>query len=124
MVEFFHKETHTVHPELGEIYTTYPIWWKKGYVQFENEWKQFFNPSTYNWITFRPIHLHFEVTRYKWRYFEFELVVLGLGIYIHHSLNTDEESEALSQETDDLLEEMKSRCICKECGEVFNADTE
>jgi hypothetical protein len=120
MLKFFYKELHTIHPELGEIYTTYPLHWDRGYVQFENEWSQFFKPSRYNWISFRPIYLHLELSNWKYRYVELSIGFLGFGIYIQHSLNTEEETETLNKEIDDLLEEMKSRHICEKCGEVFS----
>ena len=82
-MKFFYKED-------GVLYLVGDGKW---YLQPINEWAQFLRPTRFNWITFTPIRLDFDLMLSGWRHFDVELFVMGFGLRWHISFPTEKQRE-------------------------------
>jgi len=80
------------------------IEWKSGYISLHNDWLQFLNPKTFNWITFRIFNLEFELDRLCDVRFEISFSFLGLGFYFQQFIKENSKGKSIRRE----VAEMKS----------------
>ena len=81
-------------------------------IDFRNDWKQLF--GKYNWYTFTVIQLDFEKENMAYGY-EFNFVLLGLGVYIRY--NTDKSHEQFAKWSEDAKD-------AKPIEDLINEDAE
>ncbi|MFI5405016.1 MAG: hypothetical protein ACHQ1D_00740 [Nitrososphaerales archaeon] len=56
--------------------------------QFIQQYSQFLNPKHYNWITFTPFECHFEYDKIFYLRYEFQIILLGIGIWVSYCTRT------------------------------------
>ena len=92
-MKFFNKD------EAG--YRTF-IEWKNGYVKLSNDWQQFFNFKSWNWINFRFFSFEVELDRLCGEHISIDLCILGFGIYIQQFIKQNEKGKKLLKQVKEI----------------------
>lgn len=70
------------------------------------QWRSIFKAREYNWINFTAVKLDVEAGRYKGSYWEFTIILLGIGFYFE-SYDVDSRS-GFGDKLRDILENSKT----------------
>ena len=96
-MRLFHRDEHG---------TMYLLWGDKSYVRHINEWRQFLRPDVFNWITFTPIRLDFDLSKVWYRHFDILFIIFGVGFRFHYSMPTEDQVREAGEFDRELESEM------------------
>lgn len=76
--------------------------WKSGYIQFWEDWSQYFRPKNYNWLNFRPIWFEIDYDKLAGEHFSIELGLLGLNLRFFQFIRDNERGKKLRKDVEDI----------------------